>query len=82
MNQGFDKQKKGDLQGAIAAYTEAIRLNPNFAQAYTNRGVVRADLGDNKGAITDLQQAADIFKQQGKIEDAQKLLEIINQLQK
>ncbi|MEH2300155.1 MAG: tetratricopeptide repeat protein [Nostoc sp.] len=27
----MDKQKKGDLQGAIAAYTEAIRLNPNEA---------------------------------------------------
>ncbi|MEH2410063.1 tetratricopeptide repeat protein [Nostoc sp.] len=81
-NQGLDKQKKGDLQGAITAYTEAIRLNPNFAPAYYNRGVVRTELGDKKGAITDLQQAADIFKQQGKIEDYQKALEIINQLQK
>uniref|UniRef100_UPI0035C9E8C3 tetratricopeptide repeat protein n=1 Tax=uncultured Nostoc sp. TaxID=340711 RepID=UPI0035C9E8C3 len=61
---------------------QALRINPNDALAYYNRGIFRADLGDKKGAITDLQQAADIFKQQGKIENYQKALEIINRLQK
>ncbi len=56
-NQGWDKIKKGDLQGAIAAYTEAIRVNPKYALAYINRGVARAQLGDNKGAMEDYHQA-------------------------
>ncbi|MEH2141171.1 tetratricopeptide repeat protein [Nostoc sp.] len=53
----MDKQNKGDLQGAVAAYIEAIRLNPNYAEAYNNQGGVRADLGDQKGAIEDYNQA-------------------------
>ncbi|PHM08916.1 tetratricopeptide repeat protein [Nostoc sp. 'Peltigera malacea cyanobiont' DB3992] len=56
LNQGID-QKKGDLQGAIAAYTEAIRLNPKYALAYSNRGVARVLLQDHKGAIEDCNQA-------------------------
>jgi tetratricopeptide (TPR) repeat protein len=51
--QGVDKQNKGDNQGAIIAYNEAIRLNPNLAEAYNNRGNVRKDLGDKQGAIDD-----------------------------
>jgi tetratricopeptide (TPR) repeat protein len=51
--QGVDKQRKGDNQGAIIAYNEAIRLNPNLAEAYNNRGIVRDELGDKPGAIDD-----------------------------
>jgi tetratricopeptide (TPR) repeat protein len=51
--QGVDKQNKGDNQGAIIAYNEAIRLNPNLAEAYNNRGIVRDELGDKPGAIDD-----------------------------
>ncbi|MFB2767998.1 tetratricopeptide repeat-containing serine protease family protein [Pelatocladus sp. BLCC-F211] len=51
------KYKKGDFKGAIADYTEAIRLNPQLVNAYTDRGVVRAELGDNQGAIADYNQA-------------------------
>ena len=54
--QGVDKQNKGDNQGAIIAYNEAIRLNPNNAEAYGNRGNVRNDLGDKQGAIDDYNQ--------------------------
>ncbi|MEG4857774.1 tetratricopeptide repeat protein [Microcoleus sp. K1-B6] len=54
---GEDKYQKGDYQGAIAAYTQAIGLNSNYAQAYHNRGNSRSKLGDNKGAVADYNQA-------------------------
>ncbi len=38
---GYLKHEIGDLDGAIADYTEAIRLDPEFAQAYDERGIVR-----------------------------------------
>ena len=38
---GQEKYQKGDYQGALAAYSQAIVLNPNYAQAYNNRGTAR-----------------------------------------
>ena len=31
-------QSKGDLDGAIADYSKAIQLRPNYADAYNYRG--------------------------------------------
>ena len=55
--QGNDKYQKGDYQGAIQAFSQAIVLNPNYAQAYNNRGVACRALGDKQGAIADYNQA-------------------------
>ena len=38
--QGQYKHLRGDAQGAIADYTKAINLNPNFGAAYKRRGLV------------------------------------------
>jgi tetratricopeptide (TPR) repeat protein len=51
------KYKKGDLKGAITDFDQAIRLNPNFALAYNNRGNARSSLGDKQSAIADYDQA-------------------------
>ena len=37
----------------LRCYTEVIRLKPDFAPAYNNRGVARSDKGDHDGAIVD-----------------------------
>lgn len=55
--QGENKYNKGDYQGAIAAYTEAIRLNPKYGDAYNNRGLAHAKLGNHNKAIEDYNQA-------------------------
>jgi len=55
--QGEEKYEKGDYQGATAAYTQAIVLNPNYAEAYTGRGNARYRLGDPKGAVADYNEA-------------------------
>ena len=47
------QQNKGDLDGALADYTEALRLNPQYAAAYLNRGIVRAAQKDYRGAVAD-----------------------------
>jgi Flp pilus assembly protein TadD len=48
---------KGDFDGAIAAYTEAIRLNPHNAQLYSSRGQAYARKGEWEKAIADCTQA-------------------------
>ena len=58
--QGNDKYEKGDYQAAIAAYSQAIVLNPNYVEAYNRRGNARRGLGDNKGALADYNEAVRI----------------------
>ncbi len=53
---GEEKYRKGDRQGAIEDFSQAIELNPNYVNAYYNRGIVRYILGDNKGAIADFNE--------------------------
>ncbi|WP_442936067.1 hypothetical protein [Nostoc sp.] len=43
-----------------------LQINPNLADAYSNRGLAEYALGDRKSAITDLQQAASLFQQRGR----------------
>ena len=54
------RSKLGDNRGAMADYNEAVRINPNYALAYDNRGNARRALGDNKGALADYNEAVRI----------------------
>ncbi|WP_137669243.1 tetratricopeptide repeat-containing S1 family peptidase, partial [Sphaerospermopsis reniformis] len=45
-NRGVIRDELGDKQGAIDDYNQAIKINPNYANAYIGRGNVRDDLGD------------------------------------
>ena len=50
---GNEKSKSGDYKGAIADYTAAIRLKPDFARAYYNRGETKDKLGQISEATSD-----------------------------
>jgi Flp pilus assembly protein TadD len=39
-----------------------MQLQPDLAQAYASRGIARSNLGDEEGAIADLQTAARLFQ--------------------
>jgi tetratricopeptide (TPR) repeat protein len=47
---------RDDDNQALEDYSEAIRLNPDYLQAYYNRGFVRGNLGDFASAIEDYTQ--------------------------
>jgi tetratricopeptide (TPR) repeat protein len=52
------KTKKGDFQGALADYNEIVKLNPKNANAYYNRGLLKAtNLQDDQGALADYDRA-------------------------
>jgi len=57
VEQGLQKYEKRDYDGAIADYTEAIRIDPNGANAYYNRGIVYFDKNDYDRAVADYTQA-------------------------
>ena len=81
-NSGKAKFNKQDYQGALADYTQAITLDPHYAEAYTNRGFARNAQGDKTRAIEDLRKAADLYQQQGKTSDYQRALDRIKEFQR
>ena len=57
---GVGKRAKGDLEGAIADFTKAIELNPEFAAAYNNRGGAKREKNDLDAAIADFTKAIEL----------------------
>jgi len=54
LGRGTDERNKGNYEGAISNYTEAIRLEPDFVgAAYYGRGIVYFYLGQFDKAIND-----------------------------
>ena len=49
VNRGDKSYNQGDYQAAISDYDEAIRLDPNDARAYYNRGSCQKRTGRLRG---------------------------------
>ena len=69
---GSQRLQQRDYKGAIEAFTQALRLNPNLIEAYTSRGNARLLLGDKPGALEDYNHAlhlnpncANVYYQRG-----------------
>jgi len=50
----------GAVQGSIAEFTKAIKLDSTSAKAFAGRAAVKYATGDNKGAMTDLTKAIEL----------------------
>lgn len=65
-NSGLAKSEAGDIPGAIANYTAAIRINPNYAKAYNKRGIIHGrNLKDYRAAKADFDRAIEIDQNYG-----------------
>lgn len=62
-NQGVDASERGDFEGAIAAYQEAITLNPQMIEAYNNLGNLFEHLTRYDKALEVYQKAVEIAPQ-------------------
>ena len=54
---GIAAYRNGDLDGAIAALDQAIQLNPNYAAAYIDRGIVFYRMRKLDRAFADIEKA-------------------------
>jgi tetratricopeptide (TPR) repeat protein len=51
------KEQLDDEKGAVADYSEALKINENDYESWHNRGILKDNLGDHAGAIADYSQA-------------------------
>jgi len=58
--QGMSLLGPGDFQGAAAEFTKAIRIIPEYADAYLGRGKARQAVGQNETALADFEKAISI----------------------
>jgi tetratricopeptide (TPR) repeat protein len=77
LDSGGQKLADNDNDGAIADFTEAIRLDPTNAEAYKGRGDAKEANGDDGGAISDYDRViqleptnADAYKDRGEAKQA------------
>jgi tetratricopeptide (TPR) repeat protein len=56
-NRGWEFYQNGDYDKAISDYTEAIRLDSNYANAYYSRGLAYRKQGNEAQAQADFRKA-------------------------
>ena len=56
-NRGIELTAQGDYDGAIAAYSTAVSIDPDDADAYYNRGILHYGKGDYDSAFADFDTA-------------------------
>ena len=61
-DRGFSKVNLRDFSGAISDYTKEIEINPNSAEAYINRAISKAQLGNKKGACEDVMKVKEMVR--------------------
>lgn len=77
-NKGVKLHQSGDLAGAIAAYTRALKIDPNAQDAYNNRGAAYLGLKDYAAALADFSRSIELgptwetYNNRGNIYFAQK----------
>ena len=59
-NRGLAHAKSGELELAIADYTKAIEMKPNYADAYYRRSKAWLYLGEVEKAKSDMKTASEI----------------------
>ncbi|MBP0017569.1 MAG: pentapeptide repeat-containing protein [Cyanobacteria bacterium SBLK] len=62
---GVREASQNNYTGAIQYYDRALQVNPEFALAYLGRGFMLYRLTDERGAMQNVQIAAQLFEQQG-----------------
>ena len=70
---GFELGRARRYQDALNAFSEAIRLEPMYAEAYVGRAVVKVALREFQQAIDDYTRAANIARSRGEFERAELL---------
>lgn len=73
------KYSKNSLGEAISKFKQAIRLNPSDALAYTYLACVLAEQGKQEDAVVSLEDARNLFREQGMTQEAEQIYQAFQQ---
>ena len=59
-NKGMIYYESADYTSAIQCFNEAIRIDPDFGEAYYNRGLGYMQQGNRRQAFADLSKAGEL----------------------
>ncbi|KAF0247143.1 MAG: hypothetical protein FD180_82 [Planctomycetota bacterium] len=59
-NRAYANRLARDVDGAVKDATMALQLDPNFARAYLNRGLLLYDVGEWEDALADLEKNVEL----------------------
>jgi hypothetical protein len=57
LQEGFAAKQKGDLQGALYSFSQAIRLSEEYAEAHMYRGMLLMEMGNSAWGLQDIHYA-------------------------
>ncbi len=60
-DRGYLQYERGDFEGAIASFDEAIKLKPDFYKVWYNRGEALVDLKRFEEAIASYDKAIESY---------------------
>ncbi|MEO1791951.1 MAG: J domain-containing protein [Cyanobacteria bacterium J06629_19] len=75
--QGRSRYRLGYVQSAVAAFDDAIALDPGDARCYGWRGIAAQDLDDIDEAAQDFRRAAQLYRAQGNLVNARDMLKML-----
>jgi tetratricopeptide (TPR) repeat protein len=77
---GLEHMNRGEFKEAVSAFSEAIRLNPNYAQAYIHRGDAYGETSMKQQAIADLRVATKMCFESGDLDNYNKARALSEQI--
>ncbi len=80
VNRGLIYLKLKNYTQAVKDQTSALSINPHLAHVYSFRSEGYIKLGKLKAAVDDLHKAAEIYQQQGKQEEYNKVIGVIEKI--
>ncbi|MBE9059410.1 DnaJ domain-containing protein [cf. Phormidesmis sp. LEGE 11477] len=77
--QGMARYRLGYVESAIAAFSEAIRLDDGDARYYYQRGIAYQELHDYTDALRDIRRSAQLYRNQGDLASYHHLQQVIKE---
>jgi tetratricopeptide (TPR) repeat protein len=69
----------GQIEQAVKHYQEAVRINPNFAKAFSNLAMVHYSIKQGKPTIANLLKAKKLFEDQGDAQMASNAADLLKE---